>query len=113
MAGAKGQGVGNKWVAGLRPRAQSAFLGRCAVVQLTYGDILCEIGTPLTHVYFAMKGFILRIAVLDDKHPLDMSLIGDEDMLGAIMALDVRAAPMRAGVHGEGAMMRMSAPADH
>lgn len=111
MAAAKAQPIENKLITLLRPRAQRDFLRRAEVVELACGDILFEPGTPLRHVYFPLRGFISRIAILDGKFLLDMGLIGNEGMLGAITALDVWDTPMRATVQGTGEALRMTTPA--
>ena len=106
MAGARSGRVGNKLLDMLPSTAPREFVRRCETAELGYGDVLVEVGSPLTHVYFSMRGFISRIAVLDGECWIDMGLIGDDGMLGALIALDVWETPMRAAVRGAGAAVR-------
>lgn len=101
----------NALIAQLRPQARRELLRRCEQVELAYGEVLCEADSPLAHVYFPLTGFISRRMILDSEFPIDLGLIGNEGMLGAILLISIRDAPMRAVVQSAGSALRMSAPA--
>ncbi len=103
--------VRNRLIADLPRKDRSEFLKRCQPVELVFGEILCEAGRPMTHIYFPLQGFISRIAVLEEQQPLEIGLVGNEGMMGETLALGVNAAPMRAVVQGAGTALRMSAAA--
>jgi CRP-like cAMP-binding protein len=107
----KHKDVKNGLIFGLPKNERSEFLKRCETVDLVFGDILCEADQPMSHAYFPMTGFISRTSILDNHHPLEIGLIGNEGMLGATLALGVNEAPMRAVVQGAGTALRMSTSA--
>lgn len=93
----------------LPDKSRMRILEQCESTQLVFGDILCEPGRPIRHVYFPLTGFISLVAALGDHPPLEMGLIGNEGMLGATLALGVNSVPLRAVVQGPGTVLRMSA----
>lgn len=99
--------VRNRLIASLPRKDRSEFLKHCQPVELVFGEILCEAGTPMTHIYFPLQGFISRIALLEEQQPLEIGLVGNERMIGETLALGISAAPMRAVVQGAGTALRM------
>lgn len=84
------------------------FLAQCAPKQLVFGAVLCDSTQPIRHVYFPLTGFIAMVAGIGDHRPLEMSMIGNEGMLGATLALGVSDAPLQAIVQGAGSALRMT-----
>ena len=109
MPSATSRTIQNGLLSDLPRKERAEFLKHCQCVDLKFGDILCEAGRPMSHVYFPLEGFISRIAVLDDQQPLEIGLIGNEGMLGETLALGINLAPMRAVVQGAGTALRMTA----
>jgi CRP-like cAMP-binding protein len=92
------------------PRRQRAnVLAACETVTVAFGDLLAEPNQPLTHVYFPLTAFISQVVSVTGHPPLEMNLIGSEGMLGEILVLGVKTAPVRAVVQGPGTVLRMSA----
>ena len=81
----------------------------CEPVQLTFGQVLCEQGARVRHVYFPSGGFISLISALDGRPRLEVGLVGSEGMLGVSLVLGVHVAPLRALVQGTGPALRMDA----
>jgi CRP-like cAMP-binding protein len=78
-------------------------------VDLALGAVLCQPGEPFEHVYFPISGFISQVVKINGHQPLELSLIGNEGMLGATLALGVQAASASAVVQGAGTALRMTA----
>jgi CRP-like cAMP-binding protein len=81
----------------------------CEPIELTFGQVLCEQGARIRHVYFPSGGFISLISTLDDRPKLEVGLVGSEGMLGISLLLDVHVAPLTGLVQGTGSALRMDA----
>lgn len=103
------QQVVNRLIDGLSRKDRDRFLARCEIVDLHFGQILCEPRKPLRFAYFPLTGFISLVTSLGDHLPMEMGLIGNEGMLGVTLTLGVDDAPLRAVVQGEGTALKISA----
>lgn len=99
--------VVNLLIAGLPRKERKRIQDHCEIVELTFGEILCDSDKPVTHVYFPLTGFISQLTTIGGHPPLEMGLIGNEGMLGATLILGVNTAPLRALVQGAGTAMRI------
>lgn len=102
--------VTNQLIESLPPGVRNKLLKRCALVDWTFGDIICEADQKHEHVYFPVTGFISLLMKESDHHPLEVGLIGHEGMLGTSLVLGVNGAPLRSVVQGAGTAL--SIPAD-
>src|SRR5712692_4558955 len=91
-----------------RPESQRLLAG-CKQVSLTYGDILCEPGEQLQHVYFVNDGIISLLAPMDGHMSVEVGLVGREGMAGMPLLLGIDVSPVRMLVQGTGTAMRMNA----
>lgn len=101
--------VANRLLAGLSARASHKLITQCETVELTFGSILCERGEPHHYVYFPLSGFISLVSQVGGHPPLEMGLIGNEGMLGVMLALGIDRVPLRGVVQGPGKALRMRA----
>ncbi|HVL02214.1 MAG TPA: Crp/Fnr family transcriptional regulator [Dongiaceae bacterium] len=102
--------VANELIDALPRRERSRILSCCTLLNLEFGEVLCEQNGVFSHVYFPLTGFISLVTSLRDHPPLEVGMIGNEGMLGATLALRTTTAPVRALVQGAGTALRMSAP---
>ncbi|MDO9075219.1 MAG: Crp/Fnr family transcriptional regulator [Rubrivivax sp.] len=93
----------------LLPRVdRQRLLAACEPVDLQLGEVLCERGDAVHHVYFPIDGFI-SLLMQSDHHPsLEVGMVGREGMVGAALLLGVGAEPLQALVQGAGSTLRMS-----
>jgi CRP-like cAMP-binding protein len=101
--------VVNRLIDNLPRQERSRIIARCHPVDLALGAVLCQPGEPFEHVYFPISGFISQVVKINGHQPLELSLIGNEGMLGATLALGVQAASASAVVQGAGTALRMTA----
>lgn len=100
--------VVNRLIAGLPRAERKRVLQECELVDVVFGDILCEPDQHYRHVYFPLTGFISLVATVGEHPPLELGLIGNEGMLGVTLILGVGAAPLRGVVQGSGTALKMS-----
>jgi CRP-like cAMP-binding protein len=93
----------------LPKRESHKLIAQCETVELTFGNILCERGDRFDYVYFPLSGFISLVSQIEGHPPLEMGLIGNEGMLGVMLALGIDRVPLRGVVQGPGEALRMSA----
>jgi CRP-like cAMP-binding protein len=101
--------VVNRLIDNLPRQERSRIIARCHSADLALGAVLCQPGQPFEHVYFPTTGFISQVVKINGHQPLELSLIGNEGMLGATLALGVQAASASAVVQGAGTALRMTA----
>jgi CRP-like cAMP-binding protein len=99
----------NRLLAALPGQDRKHLMAHCEQVELRLGDVLCQAGERMRHVFFPTDSFISLIAPINGRGSLEVGLVGDEGMLGISLMLGVSAAPLRALVQGAGAAWRMEA----
>ena len=101
--------VVNRLFDALPVRARRTVLEQCELVEVTFGDLLCEPGDRIRDVYFPTDGLISLIAVLDNAASIEVALVGNEGMVGIPLVLGVDTSPFRALVQGTGGAWRIQA----
>jgi len=99
----------NHLLAGLSEIDYQHLMLVCDSVDLVLNDVLSNAGDKITHVYFPTKSIISLIKHVDTDKNLEVSMIGNEGMLGSTLLLGIDTAPFRAVVQKTGATLRMSA----
>lgn len=99
----------NRLIELLPLRDRRRLLSVAEPVMLSFGEVLCERGSPTRHVYFPVDAFISLVTAVDAHESLEVGMVGREGMLGASLALGVDEAPWRALVQGEGRAWRIAA----
>jgi len=101
--------VANALISALPRKDREHLLAGCEPVDLAFGDVLCEPGDRIRHVYFPSDGFVSLLTPRDGCTSLEVGLVGSEGALGITLMLGVEVSPLRALVQGSGAAMRMGA----
>ena len=99
----------NRLLAALPPRTYRRMSGACEHVSLEFGQVLCEPGDALRHVYFPLDSLISLLAAVDNGEALEVGLVGREGVAGMALALGNRTSPVRELVQGAGKALRMPA----
>jgi CRP-like cAMP-binding protein len=100
----------NRLIADLPHATRKRLLAGCDSVDLDFGELLFAQGDRIRHVYFPVDGFISELTPIDGRMSLEVSLVGNEGMLGAAVALGVVTAPFDALVQGAGRSLRNGVP---
>jgi CRP-like cAMP-binding protein len=96
------------WLLGALPDSDFARLApMLEQVQVEVGDVLCEPGDPIRHIYFPHDSLISLLGVAEGRMTLEVGLVGREGMLGATVALGHDLAQVRAVVQRAGSASRM------
>ncbi|MES2757008.1 MAG: Crp/Fnr family transcriptional regulator [Pseudomonadota bacterium] len=96
------------WLLGALPDNDFARLApMLEQVQIDVGDVLCEPGDPITHIYFPHDSLVSLLGVAEGRMTLEVGLVGREGMLGATVALGHELAQVRAVVQRAGKASRM------
>jgi CRP-like cAMP-binding protein len=77
-------------------------------VTVEVGDVLCEPGQPIRHIYFPGDSLISLLAVAEGRMTLEVGSVGREGMLGASVALGHDTAQVRAVVQRAGSAGRIA-----
>lgn len=88
---------------------RNKLLKRCTLVDWTFGDTVYKVDQVYEHVYFPVTGAISLLTLVDDRHPLEMGLVGNEGMLGVSRVLGIDYASMQSIVQGSGTALSMTA----
>ncbi|MNZ74736.1 hypothetical protein D3C78_931950 [compost metagenome] len=100
--------IENQLLLRLSPTDRDRISAQGDCIDLLPGTVLYESGHTIEHAYFPLSAVICLMATLPDHHPLEMSLVGNEGMLGASLVLGVSTAPMQASVHSSGSCLHLS-----
>jgi CRP-like cAMP-binding protein len=99
----------NRLLAALPEQTRQRFLACCDPVELRFGEILCQSGERIRHVYFPTSSFISLVTTLEDRGRLEVGIVGNEGMLGAPLLLGESISRQNALVQGTGTALRMNA----
>ncbi len=97
----------NNLLSGLPGIDRKRLISSCEKVKLVLGNVLCEVGEPIQHVYFPTESFISLVMPLDGGTGLEVGLIGNEGMYGIPLMLGVNFAPFHSLVQGAGPALRI------
>ncbi len=99
----------NRLLHGL-PRQESSLLeAHFEPMALVAGDLLCHADAPLAQVVFPHAGVISLVADVAEDQMLELSLMGNEGMLGLPLVLEGRVSSMGALVQADGDASRLEA----
>lgn len=101
----------NSVLQALSPKEYQRLLAHSDQVNLAYGDVLCEPGKQIRHVYFPNSGVISLLTSLDEHESVEVGLVGREGMAGMGLFLGSSISPVQMLVQGSGTATRMKAAA--
>jgi len=103
--------IGNLLLQALPRTDRHALTALCEPIPLAQGDLLCDAGERLRHVYFPEAGCIAMVVPVDGRVSLEVEMVGNEGMAGASLLLGTDVSPLRMVAQGPGTALRMPAAA--
>ncbi len=79
------------------------------LVPMPLGEVLCESGGQLTHVYFPTTSIVSLLYVLEDGASAEIAVVGNEGILGISLFMGGETTPSRAVVRSGGHGYRLKA----
>lgn len=86
---------------------QQAIKRHCKIIDMQFGQVLCEEGEHCGFVYFPLSGFISVLTSMQPNQRLEVGLIGNEGMLGALCCMGITVSPVQAVVQGNGSALQI------
>jgi CRP-like cAMP-binding protein len=79
-------------------------------VTLRAGQVICEPGEPVRHVWFLHSGAVSKLTTFEDGSEIESALVGREGAVGIAAAVGLRRAVTRDVCHVEARASRLDAP---
>ena len=76
-------------------------------VEFVEGEVLCDAGKPLQHVYFPCDALVSLLTLVDGDEVFAVALVGREGMTSVATALGAQLSPFRVLVQSTGSALRM------
>jgi CRP-like cAMP-binding protein len=99
----------NHLISALPEDVRKRIMPNLELVELPLGKVLYEAGDSLRYVYFPISCIISLLYVMEDGASAEISVIGNEGILGAAVFLGGESTSSRAVVQSAGAAYRMEA----
>lgn len=100
----------NHLFAALSPEVQERLLPHMELVPLTLGQVIYESGDELRHVYFPTDSIVSLLSVMEDGASAEISVIGNEGLVGVAVFMGGGSTPNRAVVQSAGSAFRLAGP---
>jgi CRP-like cAMP-binding protein len=85
----------NHLISALPADVQERLVPNLELVELPLGEVLYEPGEKLEHVYFPVDSIISLLYVMENGASAEISVVGDEGILGAAVFLGVGVHPTK------------------
>jgi CRP-like cAMP-binding protein len=99
----------NRLLAALPTDVQARLLPLMEPVPMALGEVVYESGDALRHVYFPVDCIVSLLYVMEDGASAEISVVGNEGMIGVAIFMGGQSTPSRALVQGAGTAFRLPA----
>jgi CRP-like cAMP-binding protein len=99
----------NQLLAALPQTELQRWLPDLEFVEMQLGDVLCESGSTLGHVYFPITAIISLLYVMENGASAEIAVVGNEGILGISLFMGGESTPTRAVVQSAGHGFRLTA----
>jgi len=97
----------NHLLAALSPAEHDRLTPHLELISLALGTVLYEPGDRLRHVYFPTDSIVSLLYVLEDGASAEISMVGNEGLIGIALFMGGETAPHRAVVQSAGYAYRL------
>lgn len=97
----------NQLLAALPAEVQNRLFPRLDYVAMPLGQVLYESGDTLRHVYFPTDSIISLLYVMEDGSSAEISVVGNEGIIGVSLFMGGESTPSRAIVQSAGGAYRL------
>jgi CRP-like cAMP-binding protein len=97
----------NHLLAALSPEVQRRLFPYMEIFPLPLGKVLYESGTLLRHVYFPTDAIVSLLYVMEDGASAEISVVGNEGLIGVALFMGGDTTPSRAIVQSAGTAFRL------
>src|ERR1700689_3601779 len=97
----------NHLLAALTPTERERIVPHLQLVAMPLGSVLYESGTRLSHVYFPTNCIFSLLYTLKDGGSAELSLVGNEGLIGVALFMGGETTPSRAIVQSAGYAYRL------
>jgi CRP-like cAMP-binding protein len=101
MAGAQNP-QHNQLLAALSPEARERIYPQLQLVEMPLGKVLYESGDVMRHVYFPTDSIVSLLYVMEDGDSAEISVVGNEGVIGISLFMGGETTPSRAVVQSAG-----------
>lgn len=99
----------NKLLAALPATELARWAPQLEPVELPLGQVLCESGRILSHVYFPTTAIVSLLYVMENGSSAEIAVVGNEGLVGISLFMGGETTPSRAVVQSAGAGLKMRA----
>jgi CRP-like cAMP-binding protein len=100
----------NHLLRALSPSVLGSFADSLELVPLGLGEVLYEAGDSMRHVYFPTNSIVSLLYVMENGASAEISVVGNEGLVGVSLYLGGQSTPSRAVVQSAGSAYRMPRP---
>lgn len=100
----------NHLLAALSPEDFARVSSCLELVEMPLGEVLCESGGRLQHVYFPTTSIVSLLYVMENGASAEIAVVGNEGILGISLFMGGETTPSRAVVQSAGYGYRLKAP---
>ena len=99
----------NQLLVGLTAEEQARLVPHLQLVPMPLGKVLYEPGDQLRHVYFPIDSIVSLLYVLENGASAEISIVGNEGLIGIALFMGGETTPSRAIVQSAGTAYRLPA----
>jgi CRP-like cAMP-binding protein len=97
----------NHLLAALSPAEHERLTPHLELIALPLGNVLCEAGDHLRHVYFPTDSIVSLLCILEDGESAEIAVVGNEGLIGVALFMGGETTPSRAIVQSAGYAYRL------